>query len=622
MKVPLNWLKQYIKLPKSQKALTDQLTMAGHMLDKVEIINKQTIIDLELRGNRADCYSMLGIAREVSALFKTPVKNLPLYSKLKKVKSLDNYNFEIITPIVKRIMMTTINEIKLQESPNWLKDNLKAYGVESINNIVDLTNFVMLETGQPMHAFDSDKLGKNLVIRLAKNRETMTTFVGKKVILTKDDLVFSNKKFIVSIAGAIGEKEYSISNATKNILIEAANYDRANIRRTIHRHNLFTDAGIRHEKDLDPNLVSDGINRFLYLIEKNGWGKINNLVFDYYPRPVKPWRVTVNYDYFKTLAGIEIDTKIIKSILSRLNFKIIKIDTKSLTVVVPTYRTDVVMEEDLIEEILRIYGYDKIPNQILSLEIPKDITPEYIKQELNIKTQALAVGLTEVISSSFVKPVYANNNSVSLINAPSPENKFMRTTLLPNLLEHIEKIINERGEYAQLFEIGKIYLKEKNKYQEKRKLGIIYWDKEKGNYKNFKGIIDALITKLNISEIDYQISLCEPNKKIYFVEIDLDEVLGKTQKYFAKLWPKYPPQIEDLTFVFPGQVRIGDITNSIYNLQSIIYKVEYRDRFEDAYTFRIYYQDPEKTLTNKEVEEIRNKIINLVSTKFGGTIKA
>jgi phenylalanyl-tRNA synthetase beta chain len=650
MKIPLNWLKEFVKLPKSETELTHKLTMVGHMLDKKEVISGETVIDLELRGNRADCYSILGIAREVSAIYKTPVKYPNELSKMKIVKNLQDCNLTVKTPLVKRVMMVKIKDVKIISSPKWLAERLKAYGIDSINNIVDLTNYVMVETGEPMHAFDLDKLGKNLEIRLALNNEKITTFQDMVITLTSDDQVWTNGTEVLSVAGAIGGKYHSITENTKNILLEAASYDRANIRRTVHKHNLLTDAGIRHEKELDPNLVETAISRFLYLVKENGWGKVEEGVFDYYPQPAKPWKLKVKLEKIKSLGGVDIAAGEVKSILGSLNFQIINSDKNQIEVLVPTYRTDVTVEEDIVEEILRIYGYDKIPVNILSLEIPDVVTPAFIDQELEIKQHLVALGFNEVISSTFVKENLLNLNSlfdegiakrVELSNPPSPDNKVLRMTLLPNLYEFTEKIINERGAATSLFEIGKIYYKDKEKYFEKRKIGIIGWKKDGFGFAKFKGVVDGLFLKNNIRNITYSstplsIGLNETfsisagkeiigyggkYKNIYFCEIDLDSILNKSEEYHTTLWPKYPPQIEDHNFVFPEKTKIGEVMDAIKNIDSNVSNLELIDTYKKTYTIRIWYQNPNKTLTDKEVEEIRTKILLKVKEKFGGQIK-
>jgi phenylalanyl-tRNA synthetase beta chain len=651
MKIPLNWLKDYVKLPPNEVQLTNKLTMVGHMLDKKEVVNGETILDLELRGNRADCYSILGIAKEVSAVFKTPVKYPKKLQNLEIVKRLQDCSLEVKTPLVKRVMIVKIKDVKIVESPKWLADRIRAYGIDPINNIVDLTNYVMIETGEPMHAFDLDKLGKNLEIRLALNNEKITTFQDVNITLTSDDLVWSNENDILSVAGAIGGKYHSITNETKNILLEAASYDRANIRRTVYRHNLMTDAGIRHEKELDPNLVETAISRYLYLIKENDWGKFDEGVSDYYPKVVKPWKIKVNLEKVKNLSGIDVSIVEIKNILQSLDFEITGSNKTQIEVLVPTHRTDVMLEEDVIEEILRIYGYDNIPTKTLSLEIPAVVTPKFIDQELNLKGYMVSLGFNEVISSTFVKEELLELNllldegiaeKVELSNPPSPDNKVLRMTLLPNLYEFVEKITNERGVQASLFEIGKIYFKFKGMYVEKRKLGIIAWDKNGLSFAKFKGIVDAVFLKNNLKNVTYMniplsaginethsisinkevIGYGGKYRNVYYCEIDLDSILDKGGAQVVNLWPKYPPQIEDHNFTFPEKTEIGEVMNAIGSMDPVVGKVELIDVYKDTYTFRIWYQDPGKTLTDNEVTEVRNKILQKIKEKFGGQIKS
>ena len=648
MRIPLNWLRQYVKLPDNQVKLTDGLTFIGHMLDRKDSINGNIVIDLELRGNRADCYSILGIAREVSALFKTPVKIPDIDTNITTSHIVKGINLETKSKYVQRVMMVKIDNVLVTKSPEWLKESLKEYGIQSINNIVDLTNFVMVETGQPMHAFDLSKIGTFLEIRLAKKDEKITTFLDQEITLTNDDLVWANEDSVLSVAGAIGGKHHSITENTVNVLLEAASYNQSNIRRTIHRHNLLTDAGIRHEKELDPNLVEFGIKRFIYLLNKNGWGKIKEGIFDYYPKPVKPWRLSLSYKYLETIIGFEIEKKSVKEILERLNFKIVKEDQEEISLLCPTYRTDVTQEEDLIEEVLRIYGYENIPSKTLSLEIPKNITPLYITQEIEIKNAMLSLGFDEVISIPFVKPKLQKYNKyltdafypLAVINRPSPDLEEMRMTTTPNIIDFVKKIINERGSEARIFEVGKIYYQKDNKFIEQRVLGIGFWAKSKGDYHKFRGYLDSLLKLQKIANAELvlkEISLIKNsyyinlNRKIigaggqindiHFVEIYLDAILGKSSKSKVNLWPKYPPQIEDLTVEIPKRVGVGKVISLIKSSDKLISYIELKDVYQQNYTFRIYYQHPSKTMSDNEVKIIRNKITTTLKDKFGIILK-
>ena len=641
MRVPLNWLKELVTLPTDVADLADKLTMSGHMLDKKEVKNGETVLDLELRGNRADCYSMIGIAREVSAIYGNRMKTQPLIQTV-VVKKLKNTTLNIKTPLVKRVGMIEIENVVITKSPKWLREKLAAYGMESVNNIVDLTNYIMIEMGEPMHAFDLDKVKGNLEIRLAKKGEKIDTFQGSTLTLSNEDLVWAKGDTILSVAGAIGEAYHSISETTKNILLEAANYERSNIRRTVYRHKLFTQAGIRHEKDLDPNMVTPAIERFLYLVKKYNWGDFESKVFDYYPKKVKPWKIQLDRAQLDNLTGTHIDKKEINQILKKLNFG--NLDN----IIIPTYRTDVTLPEDVIEEIIRIYGYDKIPINTLSLPIPKNITPNYIKQEERLRMAATALGFDEIISLSFIPEKYVTTN-IALENPPSPENKYLRVSLLPNLYESAKKIMDERGEVAQLFELGKVYLpaarlpagQGRQAGLEKRKLGFLYWKKDKMSFSNFKSLILAFFEKINLDGLDFKAEIFDEKltnsyyllnkninigfggeyKNVYYLEIDLDSILDKETKYNIKLWPKYPPQIEDITLVIPDKTYIGEVVKTVKSLSQLINKFELTDIFEGAYTFRIEYENPNKTLTDKEVENLRNQILTKIKSKFGVIMK-
>jgi len=553
----------------------------------------------------------------------------------------------IASKYVRRVMMVKIGDVKISASPKWLKDKLEKYGIASVNNVVDLTNFVMVETGQPMHAFDSDMIGSNLSIRLAKKGEKMTTFQDKELILTGDDLVWANKNSVLSVAGAIGGKKHSISEKSKNILLEAASYDQANIRRTTHKHNLLTDAGTRHEKKLDPNLVEEGIRRFLYLFNKEGWGKVQSDIFNYYPNPVKAKIFKLDLGFLNDLAGFQIDGKDVLDVFTRLGFEIVVNNRQFIEVLSPSIRTDIESQEDLIEEVLRIIGYDKIPNSTLSLSIPDDVTPFYIKREQLLKNIFSSLGFDEIISLPFVsrEAQKINNtltelsNPVTVINRPSPEIEELRMTLLPNLLNAAQKIINERGEYIRLFEIGKIYYQKEKDYIEKRTAGIVYWNKENQGYQKFKGILDSLFSLLKMYDVEYrnsdisyltnsyqikyenQVIGCGGEMNgIYFVELYLDSLPDNSHQISIKLWPKNPPQIEDMTIKIPPGTEVGNVMRIIKSVDEQVDEIDLKDRFKDSYTFRISYQNTHKTLNDGEVAKIRSSISRALKKKLGITI--
>ena len=648
MRIPISWLKEYVKIPDDLSVLTDRLTMAGHMLDKVDRINGDDVIDLELRGNRADCYSILGIARETSALFNTSIKKLQIDNSHKLCKKITGVDLSVASKYLKRVMMVKLGNVRISASPKWLTDKLNKFGIPSVNNVVDLTNFVMVETGQPMHAFDFDRIGSNLFIRLAKESEKITTFQDKELTLTDDDLVWTNKNSVISVAGAIGGKKHSITGESKNILLESASYDQANIRRTTHKHNLLTDAGTRHEKKLDPNLVEDGIRRFLYLFNKEGWGIIQSDIFDYYPNPVSSKKLKLDLKYLNDMAGFPIDKKDALDVFRRLGFETVSQSRQFVEVLPPTIRTDIESQEDLIEEVLRIVGYDKIPLNTLSLSIPDDATPFYIKQEQLLKNTFSCLGFDEIISLPFVNweaqkinnTLTALSNPVIVINRPSPEIEELRMTMLPNLLNVAQKIINERGECIQLFEIGKIYYQKEKDYIEKRAAGIVYWNKENQGYQKFKGVLDSLFSLLKLDYVEYRnidisylfnsYQIKYGNKvigcggeinEIYFVELYLDMLPDNSHKIALKLWPKNPPQIEDLTIEIHSGTEVGEVMQVIKSASNLVSELGLKDRFKNSYTFKVSYQDPDKTLTDLDVKKIRNIILSKLKNRYGIVLK-
>lgn len=658
MRIPLSWLKEFVTLPKDIKHLTDKLSMAGHMLDKIDRIGKETVIDVELRGNRADCYSIIGIAREVSALFHTPLKLPPLYKKIKLSPSFKESRLEIKTPLVKRAMMAIIKNVVILPSPSWMKQRLEVYGIPAINNIVDATNYVMLETGEPMHAFDLDKVKPDIQIRMAKKGEKMVTFAGETVSLTGDDLVWAKGSQVISVAGAIGSLTHSISQSTKNILIEAANYDQASIRRTIHRHNLMTEAGLRHEKKLDPNMVSEAIGRFLQLVKENNWGEISPGAYDYYPQRRKPQTIFLSISAVEEIGGLKIPKKRAVEILQSLQCSIKRETKQGFLVSCPTYRTDLTEEADLIEEIIRMEGYDKIPPKTLALEIPSPTTPASIYQEEKIRQALVSLNFSEVINLPFVKEKNRFLNQsleevvgaqpVYLTNPPSPDFHEMTMSLLPRLWESAQRIRQERVEEVQCFELGKIYYRIKKdlnyaSFREKRKLGLIYGRKEKTDYRLFKGYIEALFKLLNISAIEFRehhlplpfiyafkivLGTGEAagvggalENYLYYFQADLETLIGKEEPPKSSLWPKYPPIIEDISLVISPNTLLGPLVKSIYQTSPLISSVELVDLYQNIRTFRITYRREEGSLTDEEIKPVRQQILDRLEKKFQARLK-
>lgn len=616
--MPLSWLAEYVKLPSSVTELTDRLTMIGHMLDKTLHIEEETVIDLELRGNRADLFGLIGIARDISAAWNVPL-TLPPGALLPTIDKKSTLITVEANDIVPRFIAFTAS-VTVKDSPEWLKKRLKEYGMASINNVVDITNYVMIETGIPIHAFDKHKLsGGHLFVRRAKKNEKMTTFMGETISLTPEDIVLADQKGPQAIT-LVGSKNSGTTAETKEILIEAAVYSQANVRRTSRRLGVRTEAGTRLEKHLDPNEVPFALARAMFLLQELAEAKTTSKLSDTYSSVRKPITIELPLTEVTRLSGISVTQKEQKVILERLGC-LVKLSKNSLNVTVPTFRTDIHESADLVEEVTRIFGYETVPTLTLEGELPPEQTTDRIKQEEIMKHLLVQLQLNEVITSTLVA---TDNTAIVLTNAPDPANASLRTSLLPNLVIYAKRSLNERAEKVAIFEIGKVYGKRKAEYFEQRNLGMLIT----GNidtksysrnprpitYFDLKGIFELFAERLGV-HIEYEIQIIGD---MYAVEISLDALIGKPVEPFKpyRIAPQYPPIIEDVSFVVNEETKTGELLSTISSFNPLIHEAYLLDAFENKRTFRIVYQDPKKNLSGEEVKPIREKLIHDIVKKY------
>jgi phenylalanyl-tRNA synthetase beta chain len=610
MIVPLSWINDYVKVPDLSE-LTERLTSIGHMLDKVKQQDGETLIDLELRGNRADMFGLLGIAREISAAFKTPLITPPTISlpKKDKLSSLVHVNNEAVDLVTRYEALHL--KVKVGPSPKWLVDRLALYDLPSINNVVDVTNFVMMEYGQPLHAFDLHQLsGKRLYLRRGKRGEKFQTIAqGQEVELTKDDLVISDDKQVQALT-MIGGFRSKVTNTTTEIILEAAVYQPANCRRTARRLKIFTESGLRHEKHLDPNQVEYALSRAYYLLQQVASAHAIGLVSDYYPRPVKAITIDFNFSEVNRLTGLAINTIDIVDILTRLEFKVSK-----SKVTVPTFRTDIQESADLVEEIARIYGYENIISQPITDAMPTPQTYSSVVLQEQLRDQLIKLGLNEVITLSMV-PNDQAIGGIRLINPPDPDRAFLRTRLSPGLIDYAKRWINLHQPRVAIFELGKVYLQKGNKYQERLHLGVALagyndppsWNNKSRpvNYYDLKGKIEKLQQLMGIEKLNFEIT---SQDGFIFSEINLDE-LGtwkSDQKY--EVVSRFPPIVEDVNLIG----NYDNLVTKITKLSPLIKQIQLVDKFEDKLTLRIVYHSKVKQLSSIDIAPIRTKIDNLQS---------
>ncbi len=655
-----NWLQSFFKqkLPKSEK-LAEILTMASFEVAGVEKKEKDFTLDIDILPNRAgDCFSHFGIARECAALLGYKLKNIKNNLKEdKKIKAKDYIKIEIRNKkACPRYTARVITDVKVGPSPKWLKEKLEVCGLQSINNIVDLANYTMLETGQPLHAFDAGKiLGGKIIVRLAKKGEKISALDGKKYDLDSNILLIADQKEPLAIAGIKGGKKAEIDKNTKIIVLESANFDSIAIGKSSKKLNLRTDASLRFEHGIDLNLTESAVNRVAGLISEIAKGKIARGLIDFYPNKSFLKKVKLDLNYVDSLIGIKISEKEIKNILEKLGFKTKKNKDKSIEVTIPTFRLDISLQEDLIEEIARIRGFNSIPSISPIAALIPPIKNLDIFWEDMAKNILKDMGFSEVYNYSFIskkeKDLFNFKNLIELENPLSLDYQYLRPSLIPNLLKNVSK--NQKiMEDIKIFELGKIF----GKAGEKRMLTVLMTG---DRFFEAKGTIDLLFNKLGIAKVWYDEFKPTPEeskilvwdqKKCAEIKVNQEEVgflgeispkilerlkiVGKvvaldldfeklsrlfSEEHEFRPISSYPSAIQDIAVLVPGDVLVEEILSKIQIAGGeLVRDVDLFDIYEGEelpegkknLAFHIIYQAEDRTLSSEEINKIHKKIIS------------
>lgn len=531
-------------------------------------IEKDFAIEIDLTPNRIDAASHIGVARDLAAYFS---KEKPTGIKLKSVEEFkpDNNDLPVSVEIpdpklCPRYMGVTLNNLNIKSSPDWLKNRLKAVGLNPINNIVDITNYVMLETGHPLHAFDVDKIeGKKIIVKTLPDGTKFRTLDNEERKLTATDLMICNQNEGMCIAGVFGGIESGISDSTKSVFIESAYFNPVSVRKTARLHALNTDSSFRFERGADINMAPYALKRAALLIKELADASISSNIVDVYPQKIKEAEIILKYYNINRLIGKQIPKEVIKNILNGLDILILNEDNNELKVKIPTYRVDVTREADVIEDILRIYGYNNVeePAQLrASLSYS-----EYPDNEKIFDTASLVLngkGFSEIMCTSITKRDYYkdteyDNLIVDLFNPLSNDYNCMRADLVFGGLESICRNIKHQQTSAKFFEFGNIYRKKSseftinnaNSYEEKQRLGIwitgtqneINWALEEKNVDLFqiKSFVELLLKRfgieLSIIEIEETTDFRFEYGLNYYCNNKLIAVFGKVSKSLLQL---------------------------------------------------------------------------------------
>ncbi len=609
-------------------------------------VQSDWVIEIDLTPNRIDAASHIGVARDLAAFLsqeKTTVYTRPSVEDFKA----DNHNREIPVEILNpeacpRYTGVTISGVEVKESPGWLKNRLKAIGHSPINNVVDITNYVLFETGQPLHAFDADEItGGKVAVRKMPAGTKFITLDEVERGLHEDDLMICNTEAAMCIGGIFGGIQSGVKNSSQNIFLESAYFDPVHIRKTARRHALNTDASFRFERGVDPNGVIYALKRAALLIKEIAGGNISSEVVDEYPKPVKDFNVYISFANVRRLIGKDLQKDTIKNILTALEIKIENEDGHGLALLVPPYRVDVQREADVIEEILRIYGYNnvEIPATVKSsLQYAEQPEPGQVK---NLISEMLtAQGFNEIWSNSLTKSAYYDNlkefndaKTVKLLNPLSADLNGMRQTLLFGGLECIAYNSNRQNKNLKLYEFGNCYfykgteLKEhpETNYREEEHLGIFItgkkeaesWagEQQQSTFFQLKSYVENILKRLGFpveqaqtetsgfelfSEgISYNfnnkplvhlgiverglLKKFEVENPVYYADFNWGLVLAENKKHrvtFEEL-PKYPAVRRDLALLIDKQATFRQIKELAYKTErSILRKVDLFDVYE------------------------------------------
>lgn len=664
MKFSYNWIKKYVDIKYSPDKLAEILTLKTAEVEEIKKLGDDYILEIKILPNRSDLLSHYGIAREISILTGSKLKELDLdYKEIKeKTSSLIAVKVED-TELCPRYTAQIIKNIKIADSPAWLKQILSSLGLKPINNIVDATNYVMLEMGQPLHAFDYDKIaGHKIIVRNAKADEKIISLDEARTTynLSPDVLVISDQEKPLAIAGIKGGYGSEISDSTRTIIIESANFNQANIRRTSDKLNLRTDASIRFSYGLDPNLAGYAIYRVTRLIQELAGGEITSGNVTVYPKELKPWKIAINKSYISSLIGANIPDAEIKNILNKI-FLSAKAEKEKYVVGVPTYRLDIQTSEDIIEEIARIYGYENIKSAppVMPLYIPLESKRSDVWDvEQQIKARELmrnilkSLGFIETYNYSFMsdetKEAFEITDAPELLNPASHQYRYMRSGLIPNLVAVVEKNLRFFSS-VKLFEIGNSFNQKGDLIGEHEQIaGVLVGQR---SFIEMKGLVESFLRQLSVSDFEFDdvVDKSYSEKKWFHpgrvatIKIDNDIVgiigdLNPKIKYrlgfkdgievsqfsfsspllvkamegeleFEPI-PKYPAIVRDISVLVDKNVRVSQILNKINgaDTEQIVQDVDVFDTYETAETQNEKMGSEEADETLREVSSGRRSI--------------
>lgn len=692
MLLSLNLLKKYVDLPRgvTLEDLKSRLTKSTVEVERVFFTDKKedAIIDIDNKSltNRPDLWSHYGIARELSVIYQRELKPLEIDKRKFDSDKKRQLRISILQKnLCLRYLGARIENINIEESPDWLKKELTAVGVKPINNIVDITNYVLLETGQPLHAFDANLVFQNsrggieIIVRTAQKGEKIVLLDGNEKKLDETMLVIADTKKPIAVAGIMGGAETGVNDQTTSIILEAATFEAVNVRRTSQKLDLKTESSVRFEKALHPNLAEIGIRRALKLILALIPGAEVIEVVD--KNLFKPKVVVINttYSFLEKKIGQKITKKEVDNILQRLSFKIERqSDEEKLRLEVPWWRStgDISIPEDIVEEVARIYGYDNLQEKEELVNLQKSKYQPEFDLELKVKNYlAVGWGMNEVFNypwaeAAILAKLGIKSGMIEIANPPTEENRFLQATLIPNLIKNAEKNLGFFHSF-KLFELARVYQVGVGKFdgidvlpkQPKMLAGVFVGTRSQDVFLEAKGMIEQLVSFLQIGAVGFEpktkVDFLNPgkclqvvlnkeplgylgaikkeiyqkfdfrNKEVVVFEIDFEKLVCAYESVLPPRYnplPEYPPVVRDFAIEVEYAVTWKQILDNVQRVSRLIREITFLSVYDlkdgrKSVAFRVVFQSDEKTLKSEEVKEIEEKIVRLLGENLGARLR-
>ena len=669
--IPDSWLREFLKTKATPEQLKEYLSLCGPSIERIEKVGKDIVYDVEVTSNRPDSMSVAGVAREAAAILprfgiKAEFINDPygqgatlsMKTKRKEQKKISIKTDPKLNP---RFTAVVLENITVGPSPAWLQKQLELTGIRPLNNIVDITNWLMRAYGQPAHAFDYDVIGKKagittMLLRASKKGEKITTLDGKKHTLPGDDIVIEDGSGrLVDLCGIMGAQNSSITETTTSIILFMQTYDPVHIRKTSMALAHRTEAASIFEKGIDSELVLPAVIKGTEMVLELAEGNIASTIYDIYAKPFKTYSVSVTRAKIKAYVGVDLSAKELQSLLIPLGFKP-KVTGDMLTVHIPSFRRDVRLDVDVIEEIARMWGYHNITPTLPDTAPPVTIPDPTLQWEKELKMRLRDWGFTELYTYSMISEDQMDafgldkTKAYKIANPLSKEWVYMRPKLWPSVLSALKQNAHIAPD-LKLFELSMVYEYQKGDLPRERPALMIAWTGHR--FAEAKGITEAIFSLFGIpvpegalqtalathgwnDQIrlllgDYG-SVSEVNKSVLdalgihqpvtMVSLYVDELVkhANPRRVYQPI-PMHPPVVEDFTFILPEKKPVGPLLSRLADAHPRIARVALKDIYEDTRTVRVWFQDPAQNLTSQDIAPARQAIIKAAATQ-GAQLKA